>query len=1032
MDLDNSTVAELDQQMDEAVVAYLRAESAGAAPDRAEFLRRHSAIASELNRFFADRDMVARIASPIWQQAPPAPRQTSQTFPWVLGDYEVLAEIGRGGMGVVYRARQYSLNRLVALKMIAANAGGAPDRLARFYNEAQAAAKLQHPNVVQIFEIGEHDGQPYFAMEYAACGSLAQHLAGRPIQSKQAARIVETLARAVHAAHRNGVIHRDLKPANILIQEPGMSGKTELDLPNPEACLKITDFGLAKQIDTEVGTKTESGTIVGTPCYMAPEQAEGRGREPAPATDIYSLGALMYELLTGRPPFVGVTRLDTLHQIVHDEPVPPGRLQSAVPRDLETICLKCLHKEPAKRYATALELADDLRRFQAGEPIRARAAGRIEIAWHWCRRQPVQASLAASLIIAIVVGVSLVSWQWLRAESELEVSVALRQEAEKREKITDKLRQEAVASEALTKKLYEETAAGKAAVEKLHQEAVAREVALDESYRLAHLTLKDFMVHTVERGARDGMGLDPQRRELLVKSRDYYKRFLERRKNDPALRQELAEVSGHLANITRQIGTPEEALEDYGRALGLFEELLRADPESVPQKYSVAVVHSHIGSVQASIGRHADALASLQRSRKLLEESLRVTPDDKRIEAELASTLHNIAMLHSAASPREKALAAFAEARELQKKLLAALPDSPRILANIAATHNGMGVLHGRIKPGNDDAFESFKEAVAIRERLARRYPGNLGMQNDLAESLCNLSDCLRHRGKLKDSLDQAVKAMPILEGLVATNPHATRYRLQLAMCYANIGIAGVIGGDVPRGLAALVESRKIMLKLTDEFPTIPDYQRRLADLHERVASAHSRLNQHEQALASYQEQLVIEQRFVAAKADEPRFLSNLALTIHNIGVPLEAMGRFKEARRYVMEAVKTQQRAVELAPKDKDCVFRLAKHYAFLTHLERSLGNLDVAMEATQNRSELCRDDAEQLVAIAQDHALTAAAAKKAKRAKLHVRCADLAIDALRAALKTGRADIDAIRKNTDFRILHEREDYRKLLNAP
>ncbi len=1027
MQLEHTTAEERDREMDEAVVDYLRAESAGKRARSGRVLetpRRYRGRAESILRG-SGRGGVWR--PPIWQVAGPSPgwgRNLAQTFPWVFGAYEVLAEIGRGGMGVVYRARHRSLNRLVAVKMIAAGAGGGAETLARFRNEAQAAARLQHTNVVQIFEVGEHDGQPYFAMEYVEGGSLAQRLAGQPIHPQEAARLLETLARAVHAAHQCGVIHRDLKPANILLsgEGEGTRGESEGISPHtsPLSSLipKITDFGLAKLIDTEVGTKTESGAILGTPCYMAPEQAEGRGREPRPTTDVYSLGALLYELLTGRPPFRGVTRLDTLHQIVHDEPVPPCRLQSAVPRDLETICLKCLHKDPGKRYVSALDLAEDLRRFQTGEPIRARQAGRVEIAWRLCRRQPVLTALGAALILAVVSGVSLVFWQWRRAEYNLAVTDGLRKDAETREAMTERLRQEAVTREAVT--------------ERLRREAVAREVALDENYRLAHQTLKDFMTYTAEKGLRDGQALDPRRRELLLKAHAYDKKFVERRGNDPALRQELAETCAHLANITRQIGTPEEALEAYRHALALFEALARADPDSVPQRFTQAVVHNHIAAVLASIGRHGESLESLNRARTLLDEALRATPDDMRIELELASTLHNRAMVYSSTRSPDDALVAFAEVRAVQDKLLGALPDSPQVLAKIAATRNGMGVLLNNIKRGGPEALGHFEEAVALRDRLARQNPGNLGMQNDLAESLCNLSDCLRYRGRLKESLDNAVKALPILVSLVETNPHASRYRLQLSMCYANIGAVGVAGGDTPRGLAALQEGRKVLKKLADEFPTVPDYQRRLADLLERVADGHSRLKQHERALAVYQEQKEIELRLAEANPEEPKYVSQLALTIHNIGVPLDAMGRTEEARSFVLEAVQKQQLALKKAPTNERFLFLLSNHYGFLTHLERTLGNLENAADATQKRLALRCEDPAELYAIARDFALTAATAKKSKNGKLQKRCADLALDTLGLALKAGYRDIERLRTDLALDVLRERDDFRKLLPDP
>jgi formylglycine-generating enzyme required for sulfatase activity len=304
-----------------------------------------------------------------------------------LPGYEILKELGRGGMGVVYQARQTKLDRLVALKMILSGAHAVAEDLARFRNEAEAVARLQHPNIVQIYEVGEHHGVPYFSLEFCAGGSLDRKLQGTLLPPAQASALVETLAWAMQAAHDKGVIHRDLKPANVLLAEDGTP--------------KVTDFGLAKKLDE--GAKTTTGTVMGTPSYMAPEQAGGKGKEVGPLVDVYALGALLYECLTGRPPFRAATPWETLQQVVDSEPVPPGRL-AGVPRDLETICLKCLAKEPCRRYVSAQALAEDLLLFSAGQPIRGRPVGWPERLLKWVKRRPAVAALTAAVVFVVLVG----------------------------------------------------------------------------------------------------------------------------------------------------------------------------------------------------------------------------------------------------------------------------------------------------------------------------------------------------------------------------------------------------------------------------------------------------------------------------------------------------------------------------------------------------------------------------------------------------------------------------------------------------
>jgi eukaryotic-like serine/threonine-protein kinase len=343
----------------------------------------------------------------------------------VVPGYEIVAELGRGGMGVVYLARQCSLKRQVALKMILAGPHAAPTARARFRTEAEAAARLQHPNIVQIYEIGEHDGRPFLSLEYVAGGSLAQKLAGTAQPQREAALLVEILARAVHYTHQRGIIHRDLKPSNILLENSeNERGETRIqrlsaDLirahpPDPRfAALhsftpKITDFGVAKLVD-QGGGPTRTEALIGTPNYMSPEQAAGSTKQIGVPADVYSLGAILYELLTGRAPFRGTSVLDTLEQVRTQEPVPPRRLHGHVSRDLETICLRCLEKEPGNRYPSALELALDLRRFLNGEPIQARPVAVWRRLWKSARRRP---ALVAKVLGAVALVCVLLTCGW--------------------------------------------------------------------------------------------------------------------------------------------------------------------------------------------------------------------------------------------------------------------------------------------------------------------------------------------------------------------------------------------------------------------------------------------------------------------------------------------------------------------------------------------------------------------------------------------------------------------------------------------
>ncbi len=332
----------------------------------------------------------ARIEDELLVESPALPR---------IPGYRVESVLGRGGMGIVFRAQHLGLDRPVALKMMLSGAfASAPER-ARFLREARAVAGLRHANIVQSYDVGDFEGRPYFTMELVEGGNLAQLLAGKPQPAREAAKHLAVLARAVEFAHQSGVVHRDLKPSNILIAVDG--------------ALKIADFGLARRIDSNAGG-TVSGTPVGTPSYMAPEQAEGRSKAIGPASDVYALGAILYEMLTGRPPFRGESAAETQRQVTHDEPVAPSRLNSRAPRDLETICLACLRKSPERRYASAAALERDLEAYLRGEPISARPTSAVERSWKWVRRRPARAALVG---IAVVVaagaagGATWLSWR---------------------------------------------------------------------------------------------------------------------------------------------------------------------------------------------------------------------------------------------------------------------------------------------------------------------------------------------------------------------------------------------------------------------------------------------------------------------------------------------------------------------------------------------------------------------------------------------------------------------------------------------
>jgi WD40 repeat protein/tRNA A-37 threonylcarbamoyl transferase component Bud32 len=394
----------------DVIAAYLRSVESGQPPSREALIEQHPELAEELSEFFANHDRLEQLAQPLRVAASPAPEQTEKHNPSVryFGDYELLEQIAQGGMGVVYKARQLSLNRLVAVKMIRSGLLATDADVKRFSAEAEAAANLRHPGIVPIYEVGVHDGQHYYSMEYVEGRDLSQIVHDNPLAPAKAAAYVRDMAEIVEYSHREGVVHRDLKPANVLIDGSDR--------------VRITDFGLAKRVGSDADLTT-TGQVIGTPKYMSPEQAAAQHALIGPASDVYALGSILYELLTGRAPFRSDSAIDILRQIQEDDPVRPQLLNARLPKDLETICLKCLEKEPRRRYASAQDLADELGRYLRGEPIKARPLSRTTRAVRWCRRKPV----AASLLAALVAGTATTTWQAVRAtlaEKATEIALA--------------------------------------------------------------------------------------------------------------------------------------------------------------------------------------------------------------------------------------------------------------------------------------------------------------------------------------------------------------------------------------------------------------------------------------------------------------------------------------------------------------------------------------------------------------------------------------------------------------------------------
>ena len=666
-----------------------------------------------------------------------------------FGDYELLSPLGQGGMGVVYKARQKAANRLVALKIIR------PDRMSsmtevtqrrmvdRFKAEAHAAARLQHDNLVTVYDVGEIDGCHYFSMQYVEGGCLSDQISECSLDSVQAAKFLEPVCRAVHAAHEKGILHRDIKPANILVE-------------NETLRPRIADFGLAK-LQNEDQELTRSGEAMGTPSYMPPEQF-GDAASATSRSDIYSIGATLYHLLSGRPPFKAATSMATMRQVLNVEPVALRELNPEVDQDVETIVMKCLEKEPDRRFQTALEVADELKRFINGEPILSRPLSRPERCWRWCRRNPIVSSMiglaSTSMIIAVV-----------------SFAVAYFE--------TDEARRKVEAS--------------------LNETAKAQQLS-EASFQDALAAVNDFFTHVSEDRLLNEPGTEELRQELLDLARDYYQRFLKRRSDDPTVRDEVALSHFRLGLIIEELDSPQAAVESYEKAremqLGLLSDFSdKNSKEAKATKRALSRTLNALARVATNSGDLDGAEELFNKTRKLRQELVDSTPDpEERFEFDrlLASVDMNLGLLARRRSNFGRTATLYEAAQDLRKKTLPVRPKDQQLRRDLAKGWYNLANL-GVDKNDADAVADNVELAIAQLEELLDETPEDLRdryllalcyrLKADLNAALISVDE-----SKLAEAIDGYGKARLAMQDLSGRSPAVHRYRVELGKLLMNIG----------------------------------------------------------------------------------------------------------------------------------------------------------------------------------------------------------------------------------------------------
>jgi eukaryotic-like serine/threonine-protein kinase len=806
--------------------------------------------------------------------------------------YEILSELGRGAMGVVYRARQFRPNRIVALKMILSGGHASRTELARFRAEAEAVARLHHPNIVQVYEVGEQDGNPFFSLEYVEGESLHKAVGGMPQPARRAAELTRALAVAMEAAHERGIIHRDLKPANILLTREGSP--------------KITDFGLAKRIDEKDSGTTRTGAILGTPSYMAPEQAQGRNKETGPQADIYALGAILYDLLTGRPPFCGETVLDTLEQVRRDEPVPPSRLIPRVPRDLETICLKALAKEPHRRYARAADLAADLDRFLGSMPILARPTSVWERAVKWAGRHPAAAALTAVSVLAIL---SVLTFGGLWLDTRRRAAEANELQQTVRADIERTARQQA-------EKLKKEADDARDAANIARQQAEA-------NFQDAQDAVNQMLTSVGYEQLAYEPHMEKVRQELLVKALAFYERFLKEKSSNPAIRFQTGRAQQRVAEIQDMLGQHEPAEKAYRGALTLLIDLNTQFPDNPDYRRELAASYNNLGNLLKETGRVALAERAYRDALTGRQQLAKAFPESAVYRLDLAGSYNNLGwVLKSLGQPR----AAEEQIRE-GENLLAALhqqfPTRPAYAQELASHHNNHGTVLALLGK-NADAAAHFAAADKLYQDLVNRFPAVPDYRQGLAVTHKRVADFLRDTDPRKAEKEYRL-ALKLRQSLVADFPTVPTYRQEEAASHANLAVLLQAAGRQEEADKEYAEALAIRTRVAKDFPRVPDYRRELASTYVNQGNfllTSSRLREAEDA---YRRAHDFFAQLVAHFPDVPDYQQELAGVHVNLASLLASAGQNQAAEESYRDALKLQETLAKRFPQFPGHRFELA-----------------------------------------------------------------------------------------------------------
>jgi tetratricopeptide (TPR) repeat protein len=830
-----------------------------------------------------------------------------------------------------------------------------------------AVAQLDHPNIVPIFEVGERDGQHYFSMKLVRGESLDKRLNDYVADPRRAARVVALTAAAIHHAHQRGILHRDLKPANILVDAEGQP--------------HVSDFGLAKRVEGDL-TLTQSGVIVGTPAYMAPEQTTASKGAVTTATDVHGLGAVLYALLTGRPPFASDSVSETFEKVRDIRPDPPGKFNSKVGRDLQTICLKCLEKDPGRRYASADALAEDLERWLAGKPIAARPAGNAARLGMWCRRNPLLAGavgLAASALIATALLSLVYARQQARAAARIEKE---------------------------------------------------RDIA-EAQRRLAREAVDAMYTRVAEKWLPYEPRMEPVRKDFLNEALGFYERSMNENDPNPAVREETAKATGRVGTINSLLGNPGEAERAHRRAISISERLTAEFPTVSRYQYERLGAYLNLVKVLRTVNVTVEAEQITRRAIELCRQHLAVTPHDPEFQHMLASFQLSLGDLLQAMDRPKDAVRVYQQTITLEGQLVAAFPESVDFRHELAMVHGNQGAVFVDNRR-YADAEKPLRAAIKLYEGLANEVPAEPDYRDNLARNLHGLAIALHNTERTKDAQPLLLRAIELQQKLSDNFPSTPRYRQNVARDYYTL--AGMCDDLKQPARAEKVYRQALAVyeKLVVDYPALPMHRNQLADCQTNLGFSLAMRGRFGEAERPFKAALDQYEALVQQFPNLPGNLGDRATARHNLANLQFELDKPEDARAMIEKAIADRKALLAARPDHTYWTRTLALDY----HLQAQvLIFLDDQAGANAAFAEIHRVLADQAQASLHEASALAHCLPKlakairipaARRKKLSQGYADRAIVALRDAVKQGLNDVKTLRETSDFDPIRDRNDFK------